>query len=131
VTGLDTNILVRFFAKDDPLQTPKARAVLSSLTTAEPGWVGMATILELVWMMTSSLGLGRDAVAQILADLLTRETIVVERAETVGKALQRYRRGKADFADCLIAASARAAGCSRTVTFDNKAARDAGMQLIG
>jgi predicted nucleic-acid-binding protein len=130
VTGLDTNILVRFFAKDDPLQTPKARAVLSSLTTAEPGWVGVAVILELVWVMTSTLGVGRDAVAQILAALLTRETIVVERAETIEKALQRYRRGRADFADCLIASSAKAAGCSRTVTFDRIAARDAGMELI-
>jgi predicted nucleic-acid-binding protein len=131
VIGLDTNIMVRFFAKDDPVQTPKARAVLSSLTTAEPGWVGVATILELVWVMTSSIGVGRDAVAQIIAELLTRETIVVERAETIEKALLRYRRGRADFADCLIAASARAAGCSRTVTFDRIAARDAGMELIG
>ena len=131
MTGLDTNILVRFFAKDDPLQTPKARAVLSALTTAEPGWVGVATILDLVWVMTSKIGVGREAIAQILAELLTRETILVERAETVDKALQRYRRGRADFADCLIAASARAAGCSRTVTFDRIAARDAGMELIG
>jgi predicted nucleic-acid-binding protein len=131
VTGLDTNILVRFFAKDDPLQTPKARAVLSSLTTAEPGWVGVATILELVWVMTSTIGVGRDAVTQILAELLTRETIVVERAETVEKALQLFRKGRADFADCLIAASARAAVCSRTVTFDRIAARDAGMELVG
>ncbi len=130
MTGLDTNILVRFFAKDDPLQTPKARAVLSSLTTAEPGWVGVATILELVWVMTSTLGVGRDAVARILAELLTRETIVLERAETIEKALQQYRRGRTDFADCLIAASAKAAGCSRTVTFDRFAARDAGMEPI-
>jgi len=62
---------------------------------------------------------------------MTRETIVVERAETVARALQRYRRGRADFADCLIATSAKAAGCSRTVTFDRIAARDAGMELIG
>jgi predicted nucleic-acid-binding protein len=130
VTGLDTNVLVRFFAKDDPLQTPKARALLSSLTTAEPGWVGIATILELVWVMTSSMGINRDAVAQILAALLTRETIVVEQAETVKKALQRYARGKADFADCLIATSAKAAGCRRVVTFDRIAVRDTGMELI-
>lgn len=129
--GLDTNILVRFFAKDDPVQTPKARAVLSSLTTSEPGWVGVATILELVWVMTSSIGVGRDDVAQILAELLTRDTIVVERAETIEKALHRYRRSRADFADCLIAVSAKAAGCSRTVTFDRIAARDAGMELVG
>lgn len=130
MTGLDTNILTRFFANDDPLQTPKARAMLSSLTVAEPGWVGVATILELVWVLTSSLRLSRPAVAKILADLLTLETIQVERAETVAKALQRYASGKADFADCLTAASAKAAGCNRTLTFDRIAARDAGMELI-
>jgi predicted nucleic-acid-binding protein len=130
VTGLDTNILVRFFAKDDPIQTPKARAVLSSLTAAEPGWVGVATILELVWVMTGSMGLGRDAIARLLADLLTRETIIVEQAETVERALRLYRKGNADFANCLISSSAKAAGCSQTVTFDRKAARDAGMVLV-
>ena len=130
MTGVDTNILVRFFAKDDPLQTPKARAVLSSLTIADPGWVGVSTVLELVWVMTSTIGVGRDAIVRILAELLTRETIVVESAETIQIALGRYRNGKADFADCLIAASAKAAGCSRTVTFDRIAARDAGMELV-
>jgi predicted nucleic-acid-binding protein len=130
VTGLDTNILVRFFAKDDPVQTAKAREVLISLTIAEPGWVGMATILEMVWVLTSSIRLGRDAIARILAELLMRDTILVEQAETIEKALHRYRNGNADFADCLIALSAKAAGCSRTVTFDRRAARDAGMELL-
>jgi predicted nucleic-acid-binding protein len=130
VTGLDTNILVRFFAKDDPIQTPKARAVLSALTTSDPGWIGVGTIFELVWVMTSKLGVGRDVIAQVLAELLTRETIVVERAETVEKALQGYKKGRADFADYLSAASAKAAGCRRTVTFDRIAARDTGMELV-
>jgi predicted nucleic-acid-binding protein len=44
--------------------------------------------------------------------------------------LQLYRFRNTDFSDCLIAASAKAAGCSRTVTFDHRAARDAGMDLI-
>ena len=131
MTGLDTNILVRFFANDDPLQTPQARNVMRSLTVSEPGWVGVATILELAWVLTSSMGLDRYAVATVLAGLLRRETIVVEQAETVESALLRYLRGKSDFADCLIASCAKAAGCSRTVTFDRLAARDAGMELIG
>lgn len=130
MTGLDTNILVRFFAKDDSLQTPKAREALSSLTLGEPGWVGVATILELVWVLTSSMKLGRDPVARILSELLMRDTIVVEQPETIARAVQRYRKGNADFAGCLIAVSAQAAGCSRTVTFDRRAARDAGMEIL-
>lgn len=129
--GLDTNVLVRFFAKDDPLQSPKARAVLSSLTIGEPGWVGVATILELVWAMNSKFRLGRAGTAGMLSQLLSRIEIVIEQAEVVEGALRLYRSGKADFADCLIASSAKAAGCTRMVTFDRVAARDTGMQLIG
>jgi predicted nucleic-acid-binding protein len=32
-----------------------------------------------------------------------------------------FERGKADFADCLVERAAAAAGCDRTVTFDEVA----------
>jgi predicted nucleic-acid-binding protein len=130
VTGLDTNVLVRFFAKDDPQQSPKARNLLSSLTSENPGWVAVATILELVWVMDSKFRIGRSGIALMLGQLLSREEIVVEQAGAVVRAIQTYRNGNADFAGCLIAASARAAGCAQTVTFDRIAARDAGMHLL-
>jgi predicted nucleic-acid-binding protein len=130
VTGLDTNVLVRFFAKDDPQQSPKARAVLESLSMSEPGWVGVATILELVWVMRSKFRMGRAGIAGILSHLLSQEAIVIEHTEIIDLALELYQTGKADFADCLIASSARASGCVRVLTFDEEAARDAGMQLI-
>lgn len=130
MTGLDTNVLVRFFAQDDAIQSPKADAIFASLTSAEPGWIGVASVLELVWVMTSQKRLDRGGIATVLSQLLTRDEIVIEQANVVQNALQLYQKGKADFADCLIAASARAAGCSRTMTFDRIAARDAGMEPI-
>ena len=131
MTGLDTNVLARFFLQDDPQQSPKADAVMGSLSVAEPGWIGLASILELVWVISSQKRLDRRGITTILSQLLTREEIVVEQAGIVQSALLLYRIGNGDFADCLIASSAKAAGCIRTVTFDRKAARDAGMQLIG
>ncbi|MDR3750509.1 MAG: type II toxin-antitoxin system VapC family toxin [Terracidiphilus sp.] len=131
MTGLDTNILVRFFAKDDPQQSPKAKAVLTSLTNKEPGWIGIATILELVWVMESKFRMGRPAISGMLSQLLGRDEIVIEKDSVLQNAVQLFRSGNADFADCLIASSAKAAGCLRTVTFDRIAARDAGMELIG
>ena len=128
--GLDTNVLVRFFAQDDPRQSPKAKELIDSLTAAEPGWVGVTTIVELVWVISRKLHGDRKTVTTILSRLLTREEIVIEQSGLVERALQQYRKGAADFADCLIAASAHAAGCSRTVTFDRRAARDAGMELL-
>jgi len=130
VTGLDTNVLARFIFQDDPLQSPMASQVIGSLTVSDPGWLAVATILELVWVMTRKTGIDRRGIIRILNQLLTQEEIVVEQASIVENAFQLYRSGNADFADCLIASSARAAGCSRTVTFDRIAARDAGMQLL-
>jgi predicted nucleic-acid-binding protein len=130
VIGLDTNVLVRYFGQDDAQQSPQADTILDSLTADNPGWVGLAAILELVWVMTSVKGAGRVVIADTLDQLLAMNATVVEQASTVASAVQRFRRSKADFADCLIAASARDAGCSRTLTFDRIAARDAGMELI-
>ncbi|MGD0521286.1 MAG: type II toxin-antitoxin system VapC family toxin [Terracidiphilus sp.] len=128
--GLDTNILVRFFGQDDPVQGERAEEIMLSLTAEEPGWVALAALMELLWVMTSVFRFDRNGVIYVLDGLLSREQIVVEQADTVRDALRLYHSGNTDFPDCLIASSAKAAGCSRTVTFDRIAARDAGMQLI-
>jgi predicted nucleic-acid-binding protein len=130
VTGLDTNILVRFFAQDDRLQSARADEIMGSLTAENPGWVGLATILELVWVLGSKNRFDQNTIAKTVDQLLSREDILVEQAEVVRSALRLFRKGNADFAGCLIAVSAQAAGCSRTVTFDRRAARDAGMELL-
>ena len=128
--GLDTNVLVRFFLKDDPVQSVKAGKLMNALTAEAPGWVGVPTLLELVWVLASKNRFDRKTIAQTLDRLLSLKEIVVEREEVVLEAVIAFKRGRADFADCLIASAARAAGCNRTVTFDATAARDAGMELI-
>lgn len=130
MTGIDTNVLLRFLLGDDPVQTPLARAMLQSLTAENPGWVGVASVLETVWVLSSAKKMDRRAVARAIGGLLDLDVLVVERAETVASAIRLFGSGQADFADCLIACSAKAAGCSRTLTFDRRAARDAGMELI-
>jgi predicted nucleic-acid-binding protein len=130
VTGLDTNVLLRFFAQDDQRQSPLADATMASLTIENPGWVGLATVLEFVWAMSKKMRFAKAVVCDVLDRLLILETIVVEQDATVASAVQRFRSTRADFADCLIAISAQAAGCTKTLTFDEIAARDAGMELI-
>ena len=57
--------------------------------------------------------------------------IVVDRAETVLKALCVFQTTNGDFADCLIERSALAAGCERTMTFDRGAVRGCATTLVG
>jgi predicted nucleic-acid-binding protein len=130
MTGLDSNVLIRFFVGDDPEQAGIATQLIYSLTKENPGWVSHPVLVEVVWTLRRIYRMERNEIAAILDRLLASREMAIERRELVFEALDGYRTTRADFADCLIAASARAAGCGRVVTFDRVAARDAGMELL-
>ncbi len=128
--GLDTNVLVRYIMQDDAVQAAKATALVETLDAERPGFVALVSIVELYWVLTSCYDLTEAQVMQALEILLRTKEIVVDQAEQVLRALRACAGGKADFADCLIERTAATAGCTRTMTFDTKAARHAGMTLL-
>lgn len=128
--GLDTNVLVRYIAQDDPKQSAKATKLIESLTTDAPGYVGVVSVVELVWVLTGCYASTKNEICDVLETLLRTREIVVAQSDTVWKAIRLFKGGKADFADCLIERSATEAGCSHTATFDRNAAMDCGMHLI-
>lgn len=130
MTGLDTNVLVRYVMQDDPRQSPRATRLIESLSADEPGFVPAVVLVELVWVLSGSYGLERSQVALVLDTLLRSKELVVERAEWVTQALARCAGAGADFADALIERSAAGAGCAATMTFDAGAAKSAGMTLV-
>ncbi len=130
MTGLDTNVLVRYIMQDDAKQSLKASKLIESLTPEAPGFVATVAVVELAWVLSTSYGLSRLQVAQAFETLLRTKELVVERADQVIKALRVFKSTSADFADCLIERSAAGAGCDRTMTFDIAAAKVAGMTLI-
>jgi predicted nucleic-acid-binding protein len=77
LTGLDANVLARFLLDDDALQSPKAARFMGSLTVEDPGWVGMATILELVWVLISKNRFDRKTIAKTLEQLLLQEELLI------------------------------------------------------
>jgi predicted nucleic-acid-binding protein len=130
MTGLDTNVLVRYIMQDDIKQSPKATKLVDSLTVDSPGFVSIVSVVELWWVLSSSYDLNREQVAQALELLLRSKEIVVDRSDQVLKALRVFKVSAADFADCLIERSAASVGCTRTMTFDLRAAKSAGMTLV-
>jgi predicted nucleic-acid-binding protein len=128
--GLDTNVLARYIAQDDPAQSRAATKLIESLSADEPGFVSLVTLVELTWVLASCYDFSREQLASTL-DLLTRtKEILVDRPETVLRALRAFATGSADFADCLIERIGADAGCENTVTFDAAAAKSAGMVLL-
>ena len=128
--ALDTSVLVRYLAQDDARQSAIATRFLEQrLTAADRGFVSLVTLLETVWVMESRYGADAALVVEILSDLLDAPTLEVQDAPAVRAALQFYRRGGVDLHDCLIVglAEQRKAG---VVTFDAKAAKKLGMELL-
>ena len=128
--GLDTNILVRYLAQDDPVESLLADKLIDSLSSEEPGFISTAVAVELVRVMQRFYSRTKQQTIAFLEGFLRSEELVIENANVVWQAVHAYSRASADFADCLIERSAHDAHCTHTVTFDRKAAKTAGMVLL-
>lgn len=128
--GIDTNVLVRYIMQDDAQQSAKAAEFMESLSVDRPGFVSQVSMIELVWVLGGCYELTRQQIAQALDAVLRTKELLVDRADQVMKALRAFNAGSADFADCLIESICAGAGCGKTVTFDVRAAKSAGMVLL-
>ena len=128
--ALDTNILVRYLVRDDQQQAESARALLESLTANRPGYVCREVTVELVWVLERAYGFPHDRITTILEELVATEGLVIEAADDVARAAFRYRAGGVGFSDLMILAAAERSGANPLYTFDQKAARIEGFELL-
>lgn len=129
--GLDTNVLVRFLVKDDRRQAASAVAFVRGNCTAEsPCHINRIVLCELVWVLESAYRYARPVVAEVMGMILRTGEFVIEDADEAWAALGAYRDGGVDFADGLLAHTNLARGCDTTVTFDRKAARSKGFEVL-
>jgi predicted nucleic-acid-binding protein len=129
--GLDTNILIRYLTQDDPVLSPKATAMIErELSPERPGFITVVTMAEVAWVLDRIYSLSREEIADDIERILGIDALVVERERQVFEAMMLTRRRAADFADALIGLTALRAGCSHVVTFDRKAARLPGFELL-
>ena len=131
MTGLDTNVIVRFLMRDDAEQAALASKVFAEFTTAAPGFVCREVLVELVWVLQKIYRLPRADIADAIEGLLGARELLMEAADRVAIAVDRYRKGGPGFADQMITLAGQGAGCQATVTFDRKAAGLPGMVLLG
>ena len=129
--GIDTNLLLRLIVGDEPKQAVMAREFLRGRCSAdEPGYVCHIVLVELVWTLARAYGYPRERIAAAIEQILETAQLDVESSGDVAAAVKDYRRGAADFADCLLVRVNAATGCTHTVTFDRKAAKLPGFELL-
>ena len=128
--GLDTHILVRYLAQDDPVQSPLATDIIEfRLTEGNPGFISIVAMVETVWVLDRAYGLADEEIAAALERMLQADTLVLENEQEVFRATIALKEGSGSFADALIGALGARAGCARTLTFDKKASRLPGFEL--
>lgn len=129
--GMDTNVLVRLFVEDNPQQTKAAIYFLAARSADDPAFVSAVVLVEFVWALDRTYKYADTAIHEALGGLFESTNIVVERDGLMRAAVSLAAERNADISDCIIAALAADAGASRTVTFDQPAAkRVPGMELL-
>jgi predicted nucleic-acid-binding protein len=127
MTGLDTNVLVRYLVGDDPVQTARARR---ELERDERFLVDSVVLCELVWVLESGYGFSRTEIAGALERILAIAQFEIEGKDLALAALDDFHGSTADFSDCLLGRRNRAAGASETLTFDRTLRGLAGFRVL-
>lgn len=130
--ALDTNVLVRYVVQDDSGQLAAAKRLIGrSVAEGLSLFIPVTVTLELEWVLRASFGFAKDDVLQVLSSLCSAAELTFESERALEVAMQLYREGAADFADCLHIALAAEAGEQPLWTFDKGAAKVMGAQLLG
>jgi predicted nucleic-acid-binding protein len=127
VIGLDTNVLVRYLLRDDPVQAARAER---ELERNERFLIDSIVLCELVWVLETGYGSSRTEIAAALERILGTAQFEIESKDLALAALDDFRRSAADFSDCLIGRRNRAAGVPETVTFDRNLKGLEGFRLL-
>ena len=130
--ALDTNVLVRYVVQDDDVQLAAARRLIRKcVADGQTLFVPVTVTLELEWVLRASFEYAKEQVMEVLSSLFSAAELTFESERALEVALQLYRNGSADFADCLHVALAAQAGESPLWTFDRRAAKVGGAQALG
>lgn len=119
--GIDTNVLVRYIVRDDEDQFERARTLLENVCSeSHPAYINIVVLCELVWVLSASYRTDKEAIIQVLEQLLMTRQVVIQHREIVTAAVDAFRSSRAGFADCVIAQINKSAGCAKTATFDRR-----------
>ena len=118
-------------ARSEIVQTPKATKIIEQRFTQEdPGFISLVTMAETVWVLGSVYELPETEIADTVERILQADTLAVQNEQQVFTAMVALRRGRGAFSDALIAALGEWAGYESTLTFDKKARRLAGFEVV-
>lgn len=131
MTGLDTNVLIRYLVQDDPTQSKAATQLIEKQCSHDnPGFLNHLVLCETLWVLEGCYRQSREILVKTVEQMLRVAQLRVEDPQVVWQALDDYRNSRADFADHLLSRINGDHDCTTTVTFDREAAKSPGFTLL-
>ena len=122
MVALDTNVIVRYIAQDDPVQSAAATHIFEEvISDKNHGFISSIALCETVWVLSRAYGQSRETLLRVIETLLKTDNLELEHRDVVWNAMDDFKSGEADFSDYLLARIGKAAGASTTLSFDDKA----------
>ena len=117
--AVDTNVLVRILARDDPKQVRVADEFV-----AAGAWVSLLALAETMWVLSTVYERGVPALGASVEQLLNHKDLILQDRDVVAAALETFRsRPALGFTDCLFLEVARQAGHLPLGTFNRNLAK--------
>jgi predicted nucleic acid-binding protein len=124
--AVDTNVLVRILARDDPRHVRVADEFVSA-----GAWVSLLAMAETIWVLTAVYERDAAEVGASVEQLLNHKDLVLQDREVVAAALETFRsRPALGFTDCLLLEVARKAGHLPLGTFDRNLSKIDGAEKL-
>ena len=129
--SVDTNVLVRLLTQDDQQQAHAVDRLLARhATKGELLFVSITVVLELEWVLRSKCKQTKAEFIGVISALLTMVEFSFEAEGALEQALVDYEEGAADFGEYMHLALSRAGKALPFWTFDRKAAKTLGAQIL-
>lgn len=117
--AIDTNVLVRYLADDDPVQSPvAARLIERAMTAGDSILIPTVVMVETVWVLARAYKVGRAELVRIVDAIVRARHFAFADPTLVSRASRAYAAGTADFSDYLVLEEVRMQEGEVLVTFD-------------
>lgn len=128
---LDTNILLRYFANDDPAKSPAALALLQRVERGDERVVMTAIVVfEVVFTLQRSYKLPKAVIRQELGKILSLRNLQLTEKTLCRKALDLYVEKNISYADAYHAVWMQQKGVREVYTWDREFNRIAELTRI-
>ena len=124
MTGVDTNILVRFLTGDDTNQSDKVYRLFKQVESErEELYVSTLVVIELIWVLESMYQFERQKLLKALENLTLMSILKFENPSAIHAVVREAKVTHFDLSDLFIAHTHRTSGVSSILTFDKKASK--------